>query len=242
MDHLKVREVFIPGVDELGQQYASQSKRVDKFPRACPICGKEASGSESPQGFFHAMWVELFFRCEDRDCGRSYIAYYSVREAVVPSGKPRHFSLTSTFPGIVPTKIVPTSISAISPSYAKIFGQALGAEQAGLDEIVGIALRRSLEVLVKDYAVSVAKTPELAYSASKSTVHDFLRRVLKDDIPEKTLDLMDWLGDDAFDYDRRWRGENIAKLKTTLAVIEQVIATAIDVNSVQLNPKPDNAS
>jgi hypothetical protein len=232
-------EVSIPGIDAVGQEQASQQRCVDKFPEVCPLCGEIARSSRPPQGFFRPDWVELFFRCENRNCGRGYIAFYSIREDAMSDGDAHRYFLSSTFPTIVPTRPVPASINSVSPTYAKIFGEALAAEQAGLGEIVGIALRRSLEVLIKDYAISVAKTPEAAYSASKSNVHDFLRRVLKGDISEKTLALMNWLGDDAFDYERRWRGENIAKLKTAIAVIEQVIATAIDVNSIERRSKSD---
>lgn len=45
------------------------------------------------------------------------------------------------------------NIASLSPQFVKIYNQALAAEAQGLDEIAGIGYRKSLEFLVKDFAI-----------------------------------------------------------------------------------------
>lgn len=45
-----------------------------------------------------------------------------------------------------------SEIQEISPSFVKIYNQALAAEELNLSEIAGMGYRKSLEFLIKDFA------------------------------------------------------------------------------------------
>jgi hypothetical protein len=224
-------QVIVSGMNASRQESSGQLKNVDKFPAVCPICRHNIAADNIFQEFACEDWLELFFRCSNIECLRSFIAFYSLDSSNTADETAQVFNLKVSFPVLPIERPVTSQIASISPSFAAIYAQAQAAEDQGLDELAGIGFRRSLEILLKDYCVSIAKTPEDAYKVGKMPHHEFLRKYSKGDRPSKTILLLEWIGEDGFDYERRWVGENVLKLKQAISVIENVISLSMDVDA-----------
>lgn len=102
-------------------------------------------------------------------------------------------------------------ISNLSPSFVKIYNQALEAEHYNLDEIAGIGYRKALEFLIKDYCSY--KNPTKTDEIQKA----FLAKCIEDNIVDtklkKSAKVSTWLGNDETHYIRKFTNKDINDLK-----------------------------
>lgn len=69
----------------------------------------------------------------------------------------------------------PDIIKSISPRFIKVFSQSAQSEENNLDELSGMGYRKSLEILVKDYAIY--KFPNDSKSIMKNSFQDALSKI-----------------------------------------------------------------
>lgn len=105
-------------------------------------------------------------------------------------------------------------ISQVSPSFYGLYKQALAAEHHGLTDVFGMALRKALEFLIKDYAISKNPNEETAIKAG------LLGTVIKKHVSDPNIKICAeravWLGNDETHYERRWTGHDVTDLKTLI--------------------------
>lgn len=119
--------------------------------------------------------------------------------------------LMDTFPKPQFQKKFSEKIKNLSPNFIKIYNQAYLSEQFSLDEICGIGYRKSLEFLIKDFAIKYHPDDEeeikcISLSACISKYIDSPRL--------RTLATASaWIGNDETHYIRKHEDYNIEHLK-----------------------------
>lgn len=114
----------------------------------CPCCGTV----QKPH-FIHAAFNQklLYVFCYCESCQHGYIAEYDY--SISPDHRIENF--IKAYPNDFKYSHFDEYIVNLSPSFVKIYDQALTANSLGLDEIAGMGFRKALEFLVKDYAKSL---------------------------------------------------------------------------------------
>lgn len=116
---------------------------------------------------------------------------------------------------------IPDEIKTVSPKFVEIYTQALTADHYGLNEISGIALRKAIEFLIKDYLISYKKHPE-----------DEVKKLLLG----KAINLIDnpkiqvlaratsWIGNDETHYERRYEDRDVHDMKRFITALLHFIS------------------
>ena len=122
----------------------------------CPICKSKIS----PVPLYSIAYdkesrtyASLLNYCNG--CHSTFISNYEVGSSI---SSPHRIAATS-YIGSEPNHYVKQEfdekITTVSPQFEKIYNQALAAESSGLDEIAGLGYRKSLEFLIKDFAIHI---------------------------------------------------------------------------------------
>lgn len=178
---------------------------IEGLPNKCPYCHK-AIRPVPLYGFQpgYQNSLEVFMACPDSECKRGFIGYYYPRI--------NDYSFTGiTTKGNIIAKHFPKTISEVSKTFQVIYNQSYAAEQQELFEICGVGYRKSLEFLIKDYAIS--KYPDEQAQIEKKLLMQCIESYA-DDIRIKTVaKRAAWLGNDETHYVRKWEGRNLEDLK-----------------------------
>lgn len=195
------------------------------FPDICPICHKHIVPVSICGFSTYDNSYEVVFRCNNQKCSHLFIATYKY----MPIDR-RTSELKMV--GIFPKRMCPfelnDKIKNISPSFYKIYIQALEAEALGLDEITGVGLRKALEFLIKDYCVhkNPTKEEDIKKTLLMQTINTYMSEASKlRSVATKAV----WLGNDETHYVRKWEDKDINHLKMlidlTLHWIESELLT-----------------
>lgn len=109
-------------------------------------------------------------------------------------------------------------------NFLKIYAQAYSSEANELDEISGMGYRKSLEFLLKDYAIYL--TPVKGEQIKKQALSDVIVTYFShNSFLLKTAKAASWLGNDQTHYVKKWVSKDVSDLKklilATLHWIEQ---------------------
>jgi hypothetical protein len=192
-------------------QGSSPQFHYDCDPDTCPICHAHlapkritATISQDESG----ERLQIVFRCTRRTCDNLFIAIYRVAK---PGAQ---YTLAKLTPMTPQEESFSDLIKGVSPSFVKIYNQAIAAESLELDQISGIGLRKALEFLIKDFAIKQRPTDEELIKKS------FLGTVIKEHIDDVRLksvaERATWLGNDETHYVRKWIDKDITDLKTLI--------------------------
>ena len=129
---------------------------------------------------------------------------------------------------------IPKEISAHYPEFYKIYAQADRAEQIGLDKIVGMAYRKALENLVKNYLIEI-------YPANKD---DILRELLSSSIArieysriQKLAKAASWIGNDETHMVKKNEEWNIADMKKFILALCHLILSEKVSDDIEFNTR-----
>jgi hypothetical protein len=205
-------------------------------PNECPVCHRSIHPLMlQPHVAPDEQWVEMPCRCTSDRCGHLFLAQYSAYEAY-------KFS----FKGAVPLTAVagdfPESVTAISPAFITIYGQAMSAESHSLDQLVGIGLRKALEFLFKDFAVHL--NPNDKDKILGMQIGPCIDAYATDPNLRGCAKRATWLGNDETHYLRKWDDKDIKDLKVlvklTVNWMDSVILTGK--YATEMNPPAKAAS
>lgn len=129
-----------------------------------------------------------------------------------------------------------TSVASLSPSFVKIYNQAYAAEASGLDEIAGLGYRKSLEFLVKDFAIHENPDDEgkIKSMPLSACIRDFI------DAPNiKTLATRSaWIGNDEAHYIRKQDDRDVSDMKSFIqATVYFISMILITEDAATMEPK-----
>lgn len=198
--------------------------RFLQTPDVCPRCHR----SVHPKFSFGALLRErqlaqIVFRCTHQKCQELFVATYANTHKS-SSGRPE-YELRCVAPQSVRQAKFPDTVTATSPAFVMIFDQTLEAEAYGLDQLVGIGLRKALEFLVKDYAVSEHAGNE--ESIRKSTLASCITEYVSDENVKECARRAAWLGNDETHYTRKWETKDINDLKLLVRLTVNWIDNAL---------------
>lgn len=190
----------------------------NKYVDQCPFCHSvikpitlnafiDKNVNEVSEGTFS----RVIYKCPRNDCGNIFIGFY----VFVEEFRTRTFKLSESYPVFPTVKDFSEEINNISLDFVKIYNQSYSAEQYDLELIVGPGYRKSLEFLIKDYALT--KSDE---SKKEEILKKPLGEVIKTFIDDSRIKSMAqravWLGNDETHYLRKWEGKDLDELKTLL--------------------------
>ncbi len=192
----------------------------------CPCC----KYAISPINISHLVYdkgnstyVSLFEFCNN--CHSAIINTYVVPDAGI--NNLCDGSLISSEPAKFVQKTFDQSINKLSPQFIKIYNQALAAETSGLDEIAGLGYRKSLEFLIKDFAIK--RNPDDSEKIKVLQLSPCINTYI--DSPNiKTLAIKStWIGNDEAHYIRKQENRDINDMKrfisATVYFISMILIT-----------------
>lgn len=169
---------------------------------------------------------QSIFLCPNQTCQELFIGSYNLAQQSDIQGR---------YPGVLaniaPWKAVkgnfPLTIERISPNFVEIYDQALVAESHNLFQLVGIGLRKSLEFLIKDFAVS--EYPDKEIEIRGTLLGSCINEYVIDASVKECAKRATWLGNDETHYVRKWEDKDINDLKLlvklTVNWIDNVLLT-----------------
>ncbi len=200
---------------------------VDREPPICPLCHhKMVPKPISNQIISHSDRVQVIYRCTNRACEEVFIANF-VHKRALPPRIPKIYHLKYLAPKNPEPVIFSDIISGVSERFVLIYNQANAAGAAGLFELVGMGMRKALEFLIKDFAIS--QHPDDKSKIEDTGLAKVINKYMKDSNVEKCASRANWLGCDETHYIRKWEDKDITDLKKlvglTVSWIENTIQT-----------------
>ena len=183
----------------------------------------------------------MYYRCVNQKCLKSFIAIYDLDRGRTTSPSVQHFQLKRCVPVEPQASGVADEITALSPSFVKIYAQAQTAQDHGLDEIAGPGFRKALEFLVKDYAISLQTDDNAKDEIKKIQLGSVTAKYLPGDKLPVVSKRAAWLGNDETHYERRWVGKDLEDLKKLISAVEHFIAMEVLVKELPAE-MPDPAA
>lgn len=197
------------------------------LPTQCPNCSVAYSDepltsycvkSEDFYGDVEFNAYALYF-CPH--CDRIFLVHYHIFDVAYSYGH----NLPGYIACIYPTPTGETDftdrIKAISPKFIDIYHQSEKAENDGLTEICGMGYRKSLEFLIKDYAIAFNRDKEADIAKS------FLSPCINEYIDNKRIKSLAtasaWIGNDETHYTRKHEDYNIEHLKLFISAVVSYI-------------------
>ena len=191
---------------------------LEDFPDACPRCHTSVSpifiAARSDRAGAEARRIEAIFQCTRLECVRTFVATYSLSKNPNPMPHVPFFSLGQTGPAEPKEATFSEVITSLSPSFVRIFNQALAAESMNLEQLTGIGLRKALEFLVKDFAVKERPADRDAILATP--LARCIDTYIADLSVKECAKRATWLGNDETHYLRKWEDRDVTDLKTLI--------------------------
>lgn len=186
-------------------------------PDICPHC-HVANQPGNPYNYFDNQTNKLYsiWTCKSKNCGKVFISennedmngIYQVFRFLNghPKGPiwPKPILELKDSKSEEPTKFIITYL------------QSLQAESMGLDEIAGMGYRKSIEYLVKDWAID--KNPDDKDKILGLWLSQIINQYFTGDVKE-ILERATWLGNDQSHYNKLFEEFNISHLKELIELI-----------------------
>lgn len=160
-----------------------------------------------------AIHLDVLFFCPK--CHQCFIGtYIQILEYWAKESK---FSLAYCLPENHHVSPFSANISSTSPSFVKIYNQSELAEENGLNEICGIGYRKSLEFLVKDYAIKLH--PENEESIKSMPLSPCIKKFIDNPKIQTLAVASAWIGNDETHYIRKHEDYSLQQLKAFIVAI-----------------------
>lgn len=161
----------------------------------------------------------LSVNCFCSQCRNTFIATFIRRDI-------NQYVEFKTYPSTTHKVILPSNIVSLYPDFCEIYKQASEADDEGLNLISGVGYRKSLEFIIKFYAIS--KHPNCEETISVMP----LAKCIEDYIDNKHIQILAkasaWLGNDETHFVRKHESYNVEDLKRFLKAIISFIDSEIE--------------
>jgi hypothetical protein len=194
---------------------------VNSRPDLCPWCHKRCIANQIDGRYIPEkrkdveMSVQATFQCPNNECGRLFFADYarSASLAYDLDLDNNTFVLLETWPTNIDysTNPFPDSVKKLSPRFCRVYIQALEAQVLKLDEIAGPGFRKALEILIKDYLVSLE--PDKKDIILDMQLGNCIANKVTDQYLKVCAERAAWLGNDEVHYVRDFTEHDVEDLK-----------------------------
>lgn len=210
----------------------------DKEPDICPRCHRSIHAKlVGGHALVGRDICQMTFRCTHLACQEVFIANYAT--SGLRAGTTVKGYLLSTAPlSAIPSNF-PETITECSPAFVQIYDQAIAAESNGLDQIVGIGMRKALEFLIKDYAC--LENPDKEEVIKKTLLGKCINDFILDSNVKACAKRATWLGNDETHYVRKWTDQDINDLKMLIKLTVNWTDNALTTKKY-LSTMPDSAA
>ncbi|MCI8957237.1 MAG: DUF4145 domain-containing protein [Eubacterium sp.] len=123
----------------------------------------------------------------------------------------------SSAPMCCPNTYFSDNIKKLSSNFVKIFNDSSLAETIGLTSICGMGYRKSLEFLIKDYAIS--RQPQNTKNISSASLSQCIEQYISDDRLKALAKASAWLGNDETHYTKKHVNYGIHELKAFITAL-----------------------
>lgn len=216
-------------------RYSDKDVSVEQVTE-CPICKASVMPVHLNSVFRvekNIVYIESHEFCTN--CNHSFVVSREVemsssgviaKIAPIKSVEPKKFKETS----------FDKHIKDLSPQFVKIYNQASAAEISGLDEIAGLGYRKSLEFLIKDFAIHTHpdKADKIKTMHLSPCINEFI------DSPNiKTLATRSaWIGNDEAHYIRKQEDRDVNDMKAFIqATVYFISMVLITEDAASMEPK-----
>lgn len=198
------------------------------FPEKCIYCYKQVGILPSTEnntysrysGFFNRTSKTYVFNAICPSCYRNYALEYDESYKIIDF---------QTTPEV--RFEFPENISTISEKFIEIYKQSLIAENYGLNQIAGVGYRKSIEFLVKDYAVSKAEDETEIEKIKSMWLMPVINEYLHEYPKLKSLATAGtWIGNDETHYIRTHESKDVTDLKRFIVAAATYISADIEAN------------
>lgn len=174
-------------------------------PATCPHCGfgTDATFLNKTVFDFESKFL-LLATCKCTSCQKTFF-FLCERE---PKGDGKFIYM---HPSISFSPFKSNILEKISPRFIEMYNQSLQAEFAKSYDLAAIGFRTSLEILIKDFAITELYIPE--DEAAKKTLCDAISSYLGQTDLLKTADVVRILGNDHTHYKRKYPQHDFDLLK-----------------------------
>ncbi|MGI5905214.1 MAG: hypothetical protein ACOX85_02970 [Candidatus Pararuminococcus gallinarum] len=241
-------------MDRLLHAYAVDPEKTNKsfnlpLPRKCPICSVAycdvplTSYYIKPTVFCSNNETNVYALYFCPNCEHIFLVCYQVTEDISVhvhnhDGDGGH--ITHIYPTPKCLTDFTEHIKALSPRFIEIYHQSEKAEGIGLTEICGMGYRKSLEFLIKDYAVHCDPDKSSEIQSSKTLLSQCINNYIKSEKIKILAKASSWIGNDETHYSRKHTAYNLQDLKrfitTTVAYINYEL-NCDDAAALLSNPK-----
>jgi hypothetical protein len=189
----------------IGEQNTEKVIVVENLPDTCPVC-HHGMDPRFIYGYRHddGSRVQHVFQCPRMDCHSMFIASYVIQVDGI-------YCLQRLEPTTFQARKFDDPIVLISEDFTKIYNQAQQSEMLGMLEIAGPGYRKSLEFLMKDYAI--LRNPEASDNIKRILLSNVINDYVTDARIKSTAKRAAWLGNDETHYYRKWADKDIRDLK-----------------------------
>lgn len=174
-------------------------------PSACPHCGigTDATITETKVFSFNDGKL-LAASCRCTSCNK--IFFFACERK-----KDNNAIVACLHPDISLMSYTNETLGLISERFMDMYNQALQAEHLGNIELAAMGYRSSLEILVKDYAISELGLPK--DEVAGKNLHNAIKDYLKQEDLVNTADVIRILGNDYTHYNRKYPQHDFELLK-----------------------------
>lgn len=204
-------------------KFQGDSQRI-KNPNVCPHCHVSNHPNDLWQSTYKADdSTELItaHRCANDECSKIIIPLYTLNER-------NKFIFSRCLNGQIKETEWPEPIKNLQdgktvyeekPSkskFTKTYSQSLEAEMNGLDELAGMGFRKSIEYLIKDWAIQ--NNPDDSEKIEDLWLGQVIKEYYESDLKE-ILERATWLGNDQSHYKKLFEEYDIEVLKELISFI-----------------------
>ena len=122
-------------------------------------------------------------------------------------------------------------LKKLSPQFVKVYNQALKAEEFSLDEIAGLGYRKSLEFLIKDFAIY--NNPEKADEIKSTWMMKCIKDYIDNDKIKTLAEKSEWIGNDEAHYVKIQDDRDINDMKNFIDALVYFISMSLIVDDAE---------
>lgn len=209
-----------------------------ELPHKCPCC--DVAYSQEPVSSFFIEYLDsddirlysIYFCPHCEEC--FFIQYFVETNDL--SNPLRDGTIAQTFPETKSISTFPKNVSSLSPKFVSIYNQSESAENSGLFEICGMGYRKSLEFLVKDFAIH--KFPNDSNTIKSQPLSACIKKYILADNIRTLLERTTWIGNDETHYIRKHEDRNFSDMKNFIrAIVYFIEMTLITDDAASMIPK-----
>lgn len=203
----------------------------------CPVCKSKIAPIYIASSLNEKNSISFFNFC--RSCRNAFVTKYKIPEPSTVNGSHSYYKAKSIIysePNRYSKYEFDAKIVALSPQFDKIYNQSLAAETYGLDEIAGLGYRKSLEFLIKDFAIH--ENPDDAETIKAKPLVQCIKAYIDNSNIVTLAERSAWIGNDEAHYIRKQEERDVTDMKAFIQATAYFIGMIlITEDAASMTPK-----